>query len=300
MAVRIEPPAALFPPVYITATSSIIIKFTETENKRKKLVFRDENEMKHLENAPKFDIYDAEERKNSRPITRYDSSIFSFDSDEILLWPKGTSQILLTFRPKIAQQYEKTIYICTEDNSFVYPYKIVGKGLPPLAHFVTDCIQIGHVGLDSVLDYEVEFANYGSVGVDFELQQKPQNGFIFEFEPSKGHLNVDERLKIHVRFIASSVGPFNEIFTFHIAGALTTHPTITFSGKVIGPSFQITPRVLNFGNVGFGFLYSKKITIENKSEIPFDFQFHLKAGQSQERREYQFIPQTGHVDKFST
>ncbi|KAI5499651.1 axonemal central apparatus assembly, partial [Trichomonas vaginalis G3] len=300
MSVRIEPGKAFFPPAYISSQSQIIISFSNQENTRKTLVFRSDPKKIADSNKELVDIYDIKQRETICPASRYDRSTFHFDREKIDLWPNGSQQVLLYFTPQIAKQYDETIYICTEDNSFVYPFRITGQGLPPVATFLTDCIQVGHVGLDSVLDYRVELANAGQVDIDFELEPKDTNDLVFQFNPSKGHLRQGEKLPVEVRFIASNVGAFNETFVYKVKGATKSHPTITFTGKVIGPSFQITPRVVNFGNVGLGFLCSQKVTLENKSEIPFDYTFDIKTDGSHELREFLIKPSRGHIDKFSS
>lgn len=300
MSVRIEPGKAFFPPSYISSTSQIIVTFTNLENTRKSLVFRSNPKKSNDQTKDSVDIYDAKQRETLRPASRYDRTNFHFDRERIELWPNGTQQVLLYFTPQIAKQCDETIYICTEDNSFVYPFKITGQGLPPVATFLTDCIQVGHVGLDSVLDYRVELANAGQVDIDFELEPKETNDLIFQFNPSKGHLKQGGIMPIEIRFIATSVGAFNETFIYKVKGATKSHPQITFTGKVVGPSFQITPRVVNFGNVGLGFLVSQKVTLENKSEIPFDYTFEVKTDGNHELREFLIKPSRGHIDKFSS
>ena len=77
---------------------------------------------------------------------------------------------------------------------------MTGKGLPPIASFVTDTIQIGHIGLDTVQVYKVELTNSGSVELDYELEERQIDGVQFEFSPTKGHLKASEKVPITILY----------------------------------------------------------------------------------------------------
>ena len=298
MEVQISPPLALFPQTYISATSTLVVTFTNTSKKMKKINFRSSAKEKCPQKTTEIDVFDASERINLNKRSGYNSTNFKFEIENFELWPGGSKQILLSFSPTIAMKHEETIYICDDSGSQPIPFKVSGIGLPPVAEFLTSTIQVGRVGLDDIHDYEVVLANCGKVGLDYELEEHDCNGIQFQFNPSNGHLDSNEEVKVHVRFIASYVCTFTEKFVYRIKGVCGSHPEITFTGKVVGPTFQITPAFIDFGCVGLNFMYSKKIMIENTSNMSFDFSLSLQYNGGHDKREVRIEPESSHLEKF--
>jgi len=295
----IEPTAAVFPPAYISSSSRLMVKFTNTTNENIVLRFKKYPTKEEEESDVSLvDIYDPKQRGTFKNVSVFSTDQFSFECDEIVVWPKTFQQTVVTFVPTIATKYEATAYISMNDNSQRFPFKLSGSGLPPVAHFVTDNILVGHIALDTIFDYVVELQNTGNVIVEYSLEERSSKPLQFIFSPKSGLIPIGQSTKISVKFIASGVGAFTETFTFKVKGATQNHPTITFSGKIIGPVFTVSPKQIDFGTVGYGFLYSQKLTIENKSEIPFDYNIRMSHDGSFERREFNIEPLSGTVSKF--
>ena len=143
--------------------------------------------------------------------------------------------------------------------------------------------------------------NTGNVPVHFCYEPHNTQNLRFTFSPTEGEIPVGNEIPISVRFEASEVRQFNEIFHYKLRGVTQNHPYLEFVGKVIGPSFQLFPRHIDFGTVSYGFLHTKTFEIENKSAIPFEFTLRViqEGKESLERREIQLHPEFGIVDKHS-
>jgi len=299
--VYFEPNICRFPSTYISNSTRMTVKMVNETDKVVKVDLRDIptiNEEK--EKIREIDIYNPSLRGKAAQIGVYYSDIFKIEPNRFEIWPRSTSQIVVSFSPLIAIKYESVVYAQIDDINERIPLAFFGTGLPPVAKFVTPNIIVGNVFLDSIFEYKVYIQNVGNVVVDFEIEPYDTKNLGFSFNPSFGQIPIDNSFPISVTFIASSVGVFNESFVFKIKGATCNHPIINFSGKVIGPSFVVNPRHIEFGDVGYGFLHTETFTIENSSEIPFDYFLRISYDHSFEKREFQVYPEKGTIGKYSS
>ena len=298
--VRLDPPSIVFPNTFVNMTSHFTLKVLNTSNKKKHFIFKSGDAEKNDDEMIKSrDIYNPKQRNESNSIIYYKNEVFSIEPIELDVWPNSMNQVSVTFAPTNPKKYTSICYIQVDDNQERIPLELMATGLPPSAYFPTSHISIGNVFLDSVMEYQVMLKNNGKVPVEFRYERRDTGKFQFEFSPEFGKIPADNEFPILVKFIAGSVGSFNEKFVFKIEGAIDNFPTLTFNGKVIGPSFEIHPRNIDFGSIGYGFLYSREFEIENKSEISFDYQLRLFNNKLFERREIQIRPECGTIDKFS-
>lgn len=296
--IYLDPPSLVFPPTYITNVSRFAVKVINKSNIIHHISFYTKSDKKTEEKEKiEFDEFDVKQRNQIIQPTLFQNDAFKIEPREFDLFPNSFNQIIVEFTPSVAIQHEVTAYVQVDSQDERLKFDMSGFGLPPSAHFSPDTLVVGHINLDSILDYEVNLVNSGESSVDYQLEEKEtSNKFIFT--PNSGTIPIGGSVKFRIRLIAFSVGSFIETFTFRVKGALKTLPTITFTGKVIGPSFLISPKQINFGGVGYGFLHTEKLTIENKSEIPFDFKLRMSHDGTFERREFQIIPEIGTVKKF--
>lgn len=297
--VTIEPKSVIFPPTYISSKSIFTIKIVNSNSDKLKFQWRrfptEEAERKAIDS---LDLSDPEQRCKIHDTIYFQSDTFTFEPSEGFLWPKNFNQIILSFVPQISLQHNETAYLYIEETKQRIPLNIIGTGLAPEAVFSISSVNIGHVALDTIMEYQIFFENIGQVGVDFKLVPKDTGNVIFEFFPSSGHAEIGEKLPINVKFIANEVGAFSETFTFNIRGKSNNHPKVSFFGSVIGPSYYVSKKIIDFGEVSFGFIYGETFEIVNKSNIPFDYELSLSYDGSYSRREFSVSPQTGTIDKF--
>ena len=295
---RFDPPSVVFPHTYIGASSRFVVEIVNEGDKIQKLAFRASNAQDEDKRMSQIDVLDPAQRDQISTAFQYSSDVFSIEPMELELWPRAAKKIQILFAPKVAKRYTSIAYVKSDGVDERQKLEIMGTGLPPVAELLTSQISVGNVFLDGVFEYRVMLKNIGKVPVDFALEKHDANGLTFEFSPESGQVPVGNEMPVFVKFIATQVGEFSETFVFRIRGANADHPQLTLSGKVIGPSFTITPRAIDFEGVGLGFLHSRVVHIENKSEIPFDFRLRMSHDGSFERREFQLNPEFGTVEKF--
>lgn len=295
-----DPPSVAFPKTYISASTRFALKIINTTSLVHHISFcSKQTSEEEQELISQLDIYDPEQRNRATEIKQYSSDVFSIYPMELDVRPHTEQQVFVNFAPLLAIKYISTAYVQIDDLPNRMALEMTAIGLPPMAQFLTSQIVVGNVFLDAIFEYRVVLKNIGLVVVDYTLEPKDPGKLGFQFNPSQGQIPVNNETPILVKFSASAVGQFNETFTFKIRGATSGHPQLTLSGKVIGPSFIVSPRRLDFEGIGYGFLHTKTFDIENKSEIPFDFTIRMSHDGSFERREFQIRPEIGTVGKFA-
>lgn len=298
---RIEPSTVFFPATFITSEATFAVDIFNDSSEKvdyKWSIF--ESSSAENKNMQVGDILDLKERNSKQDIREFNHAIFQPVQNSGEIWPNRSVKTTITFRPQEAHQYVQKLYIDFGEGHERIPIELKGTGLPPEAAFDVATIAVGHIPLDTVQEYKVELINLGSVEVEFEYEKNTDSPLKFNFSPSKGKIPVGERMPIVLTMAACQVGNFNETFTFKIRGAVKTHPTLLVYGRVDGPVYTLSSKQINFGDVSYGFLYSKTFTIENKTNIPFDYKLHFEQNTTFAPREFSVKPSSGTVDKFST
>ncbi|EAX90636.1 hypothetical protein TVAG_041110 [Trichomonas vaginalis G3] len=294
-----EPEVVIFPNTYISDVSKLTITVKNNSHQNHKLSFRT-YKTKSEEQALKedLDIYDPLARAKFNKSYAFESDTFYIEPLELEVWSGTSQQFFITYAPNIAIRHDTTVYVQVDEEDERLELKLIALGLPPVAQLSNPAINIGNIFLDSICEYEVYLENCGNVPVDFILEKHPTGNLGFKFNPETGQVLVGSKIPIRITFIASAVGSFHELFTYKIRGATNKFPQIALTGKVIGPSFEVSMHQLDFGSVGYGFMHTQTFILENTSEIPFDFTFRLSANSTFEHREFRIDPEQGTIGKF--
>lgn len=295
--IRIEPSCITFPNTYISAVSQYTLTIYNDGNETLNLLWRRYSSKEEEKIAlDKIDQTDSTERQEKVEELQYISEIFRVDLSPIEIWPHSSKQILVKYQPELAQPYCETAYLYSEKFEERIPVQFNGLGLPPDAIFNVSAVNIGHVVLDSILDYKIVLQNVGQVDVDFNYSSDVPK--TFTFSPSSGHIPIGGSMEIIATFTANFVGSFNEEFEFKIKGAIKNFPRVNFYGRVVGPSYTINTKAIAFGDVSFGFIHTKTFEIENKSDIPFDYTFVLEYNGEFSGREFAITPISETIGKY--
>jgi hydrocephalus-inducing protein len=136
--------------------------------------------------------------------------------------------------------------------------------------------------------------------VNFELERRELYGLEFIFDPESGSVSANGKMPIRLKFIANEVTSFQETFVFRIPGVLLgVDPTLTVSGRVIGPAYSVSTREIDFGKVSCGTINRRNFFVENPGEIPFFYNLQMSGDGSFAHREFNIEPCAGLLDKNS-
>lgn len=296
---EVDPCLILFPNTYISSTNRYTIRiFNNTAEK----ISYEWRKLGSLQQESRFlgtvDLGDPDQRVGAEEALRFRSKIFQFQNDFGEIWPNGFVQATVSFTPELSNQYTETAYLYSKETGDRIQVTLKGGGLAPEAKFSAQSISVGHVAVESVFEYQVMFINTGKAVVEFEMEPRTVPGLIFEFSPTTGTIPVGGSIPMNIRFVANSVCSFTETFVFQVKGSTICRPSLLFYGKIIGPSYALSVKSIDFGVCSFGFMYKKTVEIENRSEIPFDYTFRLEYDGSFARREFAFRPCKGTLQKF--
>lgn len=295
---HLDPEITYFPPTYILNKSKFTAKIINDDTN----IFRYEWRLfgtKEEEEQLHFDIYSPEDRDKVNSCLLFKSNVFSIEPISGMIPSHLSEQFVITFAPTIPNTYKEIAYLYNIETEERIPYEINATGIQPSAEFSISQIDVMHVPLDKPKTFVVDLRNTGKVAFDFEYEQRKTKHLQFTFTPESGHLEVGESVQITVLFAANYVGQFNETFHYKIVGFEEGRPSITFFGRVIGASYSISTNKIDFGNVSYGFLYSKEFEISNTSSIPFDYALTFKQDKSFDIREFSIRPSLGSVPKHS-
>ncbi|OHS98585.1 hypothetical protein TRFO_35013 [Tritrichomonas foetus] len=299
---KIVPSPAIFPPTFITTISRLTVTIHNDSSQMLKYEWRKyETEEEEERVLSKIDVLNSDQRSKYYSLLLYNSENFRFEKQSAIIWPKRTEQIIVNFTPQSSQIYEEIAYLYDIENKTRIPYKLSGTGLPPNAEFSVSQINVAHVALDKLFEYKIQLINKGQSPLDFELVEREVKLLSFNFSPKTGHLNVGQSIDILISFGSAHIGQFTETFEFktYYNGIPGNSPTLTFYGRVLGPSFSLSDSKIDFGVVSYGFLYSKEFEIKNVSSIPFDYYLVLKHDPTFDSREFSLFPDTGIINEYS-
>lgn len=298
--IGIEPQTVLFPSTFISVTSRFSIKIVNYGDKIMHYRWcKYSNDKEEKETIDSYDIYNAKQRNELATLCDFKSDVYTINPLKGEIWPKRSEISTIEFTPQVAHEFIEHAYLLDIDSNVRYQVTFKGQGLPPEARFDSDTINVGQIPLETVSQYEVVLRNTGKVEVDYEIRQNNKSGLKFEFFPSTAKIPVGGSQKISIKFYAIHVGQFTESFLFIFRGSIDFHPSFTIYGKVVGPDYIISPKVINFEEISYGFLYTKTFEIENRSDIAFDYKLRFLQDSTFSPREFTIIPSEGTISKYS-
>ena len=217
--VAFEREVGLLAPTYVTATTKLTLAMTNLKTEFLKYEWRKfGSEAEESEILRSCDLSDPEQRAMYPELLKFESDVFAIESMSGKVWPGQSEQFVVVFRPKLAVEYEETAYLYDTVTKERTPYVLKGVGLPPTVAFDVAEINIGHVLLDSDLEYRVKLMNVGDVEVSFEYVERQVEHLKFDFSPKSGKLAKGESVAVSIRFLANYVGQFSESFSYRVVG----------------------------------------------------------------------------------
>ncbi|KAJ3596857.1 hypothetical protein NHX12_003257 [Muraenolepis orangiensis] len=187
------------------------------------------------------------------------------------IYPNTTAQFTIIFRPEAATVYQHMLYCDVTGRMARLPLSVRGEGLGPKLRFNYSVIDIKDVVVRDKDCYEVLVSNKGLIEAPFKLCYPDTTfGSCFSVSPEEGVLLPGDSQLLQVSFSSCTLGAFCEDLLLRVMGE--PQPlTLTFRGRVVGPSFHFDVSELNFGDVAFGFPQSLSCTLFNTSMVPLTY-----------------------------
>ncbi|KAM6946364.1 hydrocephalus-inducing protein homolog [Aplochiton taeniatus] len=209
------------------------------------------------------------------PLVAGGHGCFTLQPTEGDLWPNSSAEVNIVFKPLEAKVYQHTVYLDITGRQARLPLRIKGEGLGPKLKFNFDLLDMGNIFIGSKHRYEVLVSNPGLINAPFKVQCPDSTfGSCFSFSPAEGAVPPGACHALEVHFSCSSLGTFSEDFLLHITGS--PQPlTLTFRGRVMGPTFHFDVPELRFGDVSFGFPQTLSCSLSNSSLVPMTFDLRV-------------------------
>ncbi|RMC08977.1 hypothetical protein DUI87_13974 [Hirundo rustica rustica] len=123
--------------------------------------------------------------------------------------------------------------------------------------------------------YQVKLINKGLLDAPFTyIPSTTHVGSCFKFAPEEGIIAPGEIQTIQISFNATVVGYFDEQFQFSVAGS-PTPVILTIKGCVHRPTLHFDVDELDFGDISFGFPFTKTCRLTNTSLVPVTFKLRV-------------------------
>ena len=191
------------------------------------------------------------------------------------LWPGGTLDIQVLFKPTEARHYEQIAWLDVVGREQRLPLSLIGDGEGAKLEASFQTLDIGCVYVGSTHLYEVVLANKGFIQANYQIV--PSSSIFascFQFEPNSASISPDNYQAIQITFHSDQLGQFHEDFQVQIEG--NPKPLIVnVSGQVIGPTFYFDQAQLKFGLVSYGFQTTLTCHLFNTSLVPMPFRLHI-------------------------
>ncbi|XP_032925432.1 hydrocephalus-inducing protein-like isoform X2 [Catharus ustulatus] len=121
----------------------------------------------------------------------------------------------------------------------------------------------------------VKLINQAAIDAPFTYIRTTANvGYCFKFAPEEGIIPPGGIQTIQISFNATILGRFEEEFQFSVAGS-PTPAILTIKGFVTRPHLYFNVDELDFGDVSFGFPYTKTCCLTNPSPVPLTFKLYM-------------------------
>ncbi len=137
-------------------------------------------------------------------------------------------------------------------------------------------VNFGSVDIGKSLDKKIILENPSNVVANFKIkciENDPDN--YFAFSVTSGTIKSNSTVEITITYTPNASNFLSNTY-FDISTVSGNTVQIKCSGKGSVPKVQITPHIINFGDVLAGSTVSRVITIENTSSMPAFYQFSVE------------------------
>lgn len=219
--------------------------------------------------------------------------IFDLSPASGQVWSNSELEITVSFRPDTQAQFSCLSYLDISGREDRLCLSLNGQGTGPQASLSYDVLDTGDVFINDDQNYQVTITNKGDIPAQWRfLPSLTKFGSRFQFKPSEGHLAPGESQLIEIKFASDILGEFSEHFRFSLQG---NDDMLLFQvkGHVIGPTFHLDCKSIDFGVVSFDYLHTTTTRLVNSSKIPMMYNLHIPQDGSYLKREFDISPSDG-------
>jgi hydrocephalus-inducing protein len=219
--------------------------------------------------------------------------IFELSPGEGQVWSNSEIEISVTFRPDSASLFKCFAYLDISGREDRLTMNLAGKGIGPHASLSYDVLDTGDVFINEDQEYQVTIANKGDIDCKWTfLSSLSKFGSKFKFTPSEGFLGSGQSQLIDVKFTSDILGEFSEHFRFTLQGN-EDMLILNIKGHVVGPTFHLDCKTIDFGVVSFDYLHSAETRLVNSSKIPMIYYLHVPQDNNPLKTEFEITPNEG-------
>ncbi|GAA6221266.1 hydrocephalus-inducing protein homolog [Lates japonicus] len=251
--------------------SSVLQQKEEEEKER--LLFQCESDPTAIHRIPLLAraLQECKSRAAKDHLLTFSHSCITVEPVEGEIWPSMTAQFNIVFKPEEARLYQQTIYCDVTGRESRLPLTIKGEGMEPQVQLNYNLMDMKNVFIGAKNCYEVLVSNKGLIDAPFKLSSPDTTfGHCFSFSPEEGVVPSGACQTVEVTFHSRILGTFSEDLLLAVTGQ-PKPLTLTFSGCVVGPTFDFSVSEFNFGDVAFGFPVTLICTLFNTSFVPMTF-----------------------------
>nr|XP_054505046.1 hydrocephalus-inducing protein-like [Agelaius phoeniceus] len=205
----------------------------------------------------------------------FSHDVFVIEPMEGEIGPNCSAEIKVTFKPLEALEYGSVAYCSISGRESRLPLQLRGEGQGPLVELSSQTLNLGNVFVNTPHVCEVKLMNQGALDAPFTcIPSGTKVGLCFKFAPEEGIIAAGGSQSVQISFSATVLGSFEEEFQFSVAGS--PRPAIlTIKGSVTAPSLHFDLPELDFGDISFGFPYTRRCRLTNSSPVPLTFQLRM-------------------------
>uniref|UniRef100_A0A674P6G4 HYDIN/VesB/CFA65-like Ig-like domain-containing protein n=1 Tax=Takifugu rubripes TaxID=31033 RepID=A0A674P6G4_TAKRU len=203
----------------------------------------------------------------------WDLNMFDAPPQEGEVWPNIPVELNIVFKPEEAKLYQETIYCDITGRESTLALTIMGDAMGPDLQPNYSVMDMGNIFMGSNNCYEVQLSNIGLIEATFTIKvPTPATGFggCFSIRPDEGVVPPGGCHTVQVSFLSHTCGSFSERLLLTVMGNPDA-TSLTFRGRVIGPTFDLSVSDLNFGVVAFGFPKTLSFSVFNTSRVTLTF-----------------------------
>ncbi|NXT63709.1 HYDIN protein, partial [Chaetops frenatus] len=205
----------------------------------------------------------------------FSDDIFSIEPLEGEIGPNCSAEIKVTFRPLEALQYRRSAYCHISGRESRMFLCLRGEGQGPLVKLNYYTLNLGKIFVNTPHVYKVNLINCGAIDAPFTyIPSTTDVGRRFKCAPAKGTIAPGKTQTVQISFNATVLGVFYEELRFSVAGS-PTPVILTVRGCVKGPTLHFNVEEIDFGDISFGFPYTKTCRLTNTSLMSLKFKLRM-------------------------